>query len=213
VNFASSVGGWRKNAKSCKMTNAVDEHTFADELPEDDGEDVPVILAGMEALQAIFDVDFKEGPVERATSLARYALDLKPPPSTTEGLVTVVSLAYCLGELRKDLAFTPPSQEGTWVQRTFENLASGWMRWLTAQDKGVLKTIALMHPEGGDEDDGAVETLSLNFWARAIELVVQEEREQAKRFFERATEVGSQFGTRSNLTICWTYAASFWPHK
>jgi hypothetical protein len=192
------------------MSN-VEEHSFSDELPEEDGEDTPVILAEMEALQAIFDVDFQGGPIDRAVVLAKHALDLKPHPSSTEGRVAVVSLSHCLGEPRIDLAMTPPAQEGTWVQRTFETLASGWMRWLTTKDKTVLKDIALMHHEEGDEDDGAVETLSLNFWARAIELLVQEEKDQAKRFFERATAVGSQVGTRSNPTICWSYAASFVP--
>lgn len=207
VGFAS----WRNPEESCKMLPNVEDHSFSDELPEDDGEDTPVILAEMEALQAIFDVDFQEGPLDRAVVLAKHALELKSPPSSTEGRVTVVSLSHCLGNPRLDLAMTPPALEGTWVQKTFETLASGWMRWLTAKDKTILKDIALMHHEEGDEDDGAVETLSLNFWARAIELLVQEERDQAKRFFERATEVGSQFGTRSNPTICWSYAASFFP--
>ena len=83
------------------------------------------------------------------------------------------------------------------------------MRWLTLSEKKVLQDIATILPEAGE--DGAVETLSLNFWARAIELLVQEQRIEAKRFFERATEVGSQFGTRTNPSVCWSYAASFFP--
>lgn len=170
-------------------------------------EDVLAILAEMEALQAVFDVEFKEGSVDRALSLAKHALDLKAKPSTMEGRLTVVALSYCIGIHRADLALVTPTSEGPWVQRAFETLASGWMRWLLLQDKKVLEDIANL----GGEDDAAGETLSLNFWARAIELLVQGQKSDAKRFFERSTEVGSQFGTRTNPLICWSYAASFWP--
>jgi len=193
---------------------AVDDLTFSEEeLPEEDGESVEATLAEMEALQAVFEVDFKGGSVERAKVLAKQAYGLKEPPKNMEGRVTLVSLAYCLGDLRTDLAFVPPTKEGPWGFQTFEAIASGWMRWLVtgSKDKGVLSYITNMPPEEGAEGDDAAETLSLNFWARAIELLVQEERDQAKRFFDKATEVGSQFGTRSNPTICWTYATSFWP--
>jgi tetratricopeptide (TPR) repeat protein len=181
-------------------------------MSDEELEDTPAILAEMEALQAIFDVDFNAGPRDRALALARQALDLKQTPSSTEGRLTVVALSHCLGAPREDLVSIPPVSEGSWAHRTFEALAFGWMRWLTLSDTEVLRTVANMHPEeDGDEDDGAAETLCLNFWARAIELLAQGQPEEAKRFFERATEVGSQFGTRTNPSICWSYAASFFP--
>jgi tetratricopeptide (TPR) repeat protein len=192
------------------MSFDVIENDEENALSDDELEDTPSILAEMEALQAIFDVDFNAGPKDRAMALARQALDLKQNPSNTEGRLTVVALSHCLGVPREDLVLVVPVLGGSWTQRTFEALASGWMKWLTLSDTEVLRTVANMHPEGG-EDDGAAETLCLNFWARAIELLAQGQPEEAKRFFERATEVGSQFGTRTNPSICWSYAASFFP--
>ena len=66
-----------------------------------------------------------------------------------------------------------------------------------------------MTEEEPEEDDKAVETLSLNFWAKAIEMLVIGRSEDARRFFERANEVGANYGTRTNPSICWTYATSF----
>lgn len=163
------------------------------------------ILAEMEALQAIFDVNFHRGPTDRALALARQALEVRVPPTTTESRLTVVALSHCLGTPRRDLALVRPKKSHLF----FEALATGWMRWLTMGDMAVLGVIAKMHE--GSEDDGAVETLSLNFWARAIELLVQGDRDGARRFFDRATEVGAQFGTSTNPTICWTYATSYFP--
>jgi hypothetical protein len=189
------------------MAIVLEDDDPPEDLLEETEEDVPSILAEMEAQQAIFDVDFKEGSVDRALSLARHALDLKAPPSTMESRLTIVALSHCLGIPRTDLALVPPTSEGPWVQRAFEILASGWMRWLLLQDKTVLQDIIHL----GGEDDAAGETLSLNFWARAIELLAQGQKSDAKKFFERSTEVGSQFGTRTNPLICWSYAASFFP--
>lgn len=175
---------------------------------QDDG-DLPTIMAEMDALQAVFDANFRKGPVDRALSLAKHALDLRPVPTTVEGRLTVVALSHCLKTPRSDLALIDPPKKGPWGVRTFNTLATGWMRWVTLGDDGVLNAIARM--QGGDESDGEAETLSLNFWARAIELLIQGRRVEAQRFFERATEVGSQFGTSTNPPICWTYAASFFP--
>jgi len=183
------------------------ENEEFDLLPQEEGEDVTSILAEMEALQAVFDADFRKGPMDRAQALVRQALEVRTPPTTTEGRLTVVALSHCLGTPRRDLALVRPKKSRKWFRKTFDSLATGWMRWLTMGDMAVLGTIAKMHE--GSEDDGAVETLSLNFWAQAIELLAQGDREGAKRFFERATEVGAQFGTSTNPTICWTYAASY----
>ena len=178
------------------------------DLP-DDSENVESILAEMEAQRSLFGVAFQRGSFERAISLVRDALNLQlENPERFETKLLVFCLNHCLGNVRGDLI--PHSPSGTnWSQRAFESLAIGWMRWMTNGDKGVLHYISRMSEDEPEEDDKAVETLSLNFWAKAIEMLVIGRSEDARRFFERANEVGANYGTRTNPSICWTYATSF----
>lgn len=178
------------------------------DLP-DDSENVESILAEMEAQRSLFDVAFQRGSFERAISLVRDALNLQPEnPEKFETKLLVFCLNHCLGNVRSELI--PHSPRGaSWSQLAFESLAIGWMRWMTNGDKGVLNYISRMSEDEPEEDDKAVETLSLNFWAKAIEMLVIGRSEDARRFFERANEVGANYGTRTNPSICWTYATSF----
>jgi len=50
---------------------------------------------------------------------------------------------------------------------------------------------------------------ALAYWEKAITMAITSDFEEAERYFDRATEVGSQYGTRSNPSICWSYAATF----
>lgn len=179
------------------------------DLP-DDSENVEAILAEMEAQQSLFEVIFQSRSFERSISLIREALRLQPEnPEKFETRLLVFCLNHCLGNTRSDL--TPQYPRGSdWSQRAFESLAIGWMRWMTNGDKGVLHYINHMNEDEPREDDKAVETLSLNFWAKAIEMLVIGRPEDAQRFFERANEVGANYGTRTNPSICWTYATSFY---
>lgn len=178
-------------------------------LPDEGGEDLASILAEMEAQQAVFDVNFRNGDVGRARALTQQALDLRSTPETVEARLTMFAMAFILGNRREDLAAVSPDPEGSWSHRTFEALAVGWMRWLSSGDDSVMQCIAGMHE--GEEGSSEAEMLSLSFWAQAIEQLIHGHGEEAKMFFERATEVGSQFGTSTNPTICWAYAASFFP--
>jgi tetratricopeptide (TPR) repeat protein len=178
------------------------------DLP-DDSESVGAILAEMEAQRSLFDVAFQRGSFERAISLIRDALSLQPEnPEKFETKLMVFCLNHCLGNIRGELIPHSPSGSN-WSQRAFESLAIGWMRWMTNGDKGVLHYISRMSEDEPEEDDKAVETLSLNFWAKAIEMLVIGRSDDARRFFERANEVGANYGTRTNPSICWTYATSF----
>ena len=202
------------HSKSCDSNpnnptpNLTDSGEYDLDLP-DDSEDVGAILAEMEAQRSLFDVAFQSGSFERAISLVRDALNLQPEnPEKFETRLMVFCLNHCLGNVRSELI--PHSPNGTnWSQRAFESLAIGWMRWMTNGDKGILHYISRMSEDEPEEDDKAVETLSLNFWAKAIEMLVIGRSEDARRFFERANEVGANYGTRINPSICWTYATSF----
>jgi tetratricopeptide (TPR) repeat protein len=193
---------------SKSVVNPTESGEYYLDLP-DDTESVRTILAEMEAQQSLFDVAFQGGSLERAISLIREAVGLHPQnPEKFETILVVFCLNHCLGNTRGDLI--PHSPSGTnWSQRAFESLAIGWMRWMTNGDKGILNYISRMSEDEPEEDDKAVETLSLNFWAKAIEMLVIGRSDDARKFFERANEVGANYGTRTNPSICWTYATSF----
>jgi hypothetical protein len=180
------------------------------DLPAEE-EDVGAILAEMEAMKTIFSASFQGGPLERALACSQLALDAWPPnPPTFEGRLTIFCLSRCLGSIRADLI--PEAPGGTrWDRRIFEALAIGWMRWISTGSKEALEVIRRMDREEPEEDDREVETLSLSFWAKAIELLIMGRPKDAQKFFERATDVGAQCGTAINPSICWTYAVSFFP--
>ena len=177
------------------------------DLP-DDSEDTVTILSEMAAQRAVFDVAFQNGSISRAVTYIESTLQLLPTkPERFESNLLVFCLNYCLGNRRDDLIPEGPTQN-RWSRRTFESLAIGWMRWMINKgDKDVLTYIANMHEE--ENDGSSFETLSLNFWAKAIELLVLGRLDDSKRFFDRANEVGAQVGTSINPSICWTYATSF----
>lgn len=56
---------------------------------------------------------------------------------------------------------------------------------------------------------GAIHLLALYFWGEAILQLSSENRKSAHKFYRRALELGSQFGTESHPVISWTYAATF----
>lgn len=181
------------------------------DLP-DDSEDTTAILSEMAAQKAVFDAAFSATPNrERVESCAESTLKLLPyDPEKFETRLLVFCLNYCIGDVRTDL-IPERTVEKRWSRRVFEALSIGWMRWMADQsDDGVLYYVANMHNDEPREEDKSFDTLILNFWAKAIELMVLNRPSEAKKFFERANEVGAQIGTSINPSICWTYAMSFY---
>lgn len=176
-------------------------------LPEED-ESVQAIIAEMEALKAVFSVAFEGEEPERVKNLLMVALQLKENPMSFGGRLTSYCMHICLGGDTPEVpkSDTPPDR---WVQRTFEALGTGWALWVKDGSTEVLKTINLMFEHEDNEEDGAIDTLILNFWAQAIEMLIRQNDSEAMRLFNRANEVGAQFGTSTNIPICWTYYTSF----
>ena len=197
----------------CKHHSEKEYSTLNDELDlPDDSEDTTTILSEMAAQKAIFDSAFSATPdTKRVRLCAESTLKLLPiDPEKFETKLLVFCLSYCLGNPRLDL-IPEKTSESKWTRKSFEALSIGWMRWMVNQDDiGVLYYVANMlnyEPRG---EDKSFDTLILNFWAKAIELMVLNRPSEAKRFFERANEVGTQVGTSINPSICWTYAMSFY---
>lgn len=175
-------------------------------LPEEGN--LPAVLAEMEALQAVSDAIKWGWAKDRALSLVGRALRAQPEPTSIEGWLVRAALTHCLGE---PLGVPPlgPSEATRPADRLFEDLACGWIRWTSGGDRGLLETIEAVPP---DTQQGDLEILSLFYWGQALKNLVNENVEESQRFFLRAIEVGSQFGTPSNPGICWTYYASFFRH-
>lgn len=181
------------------------------DLPNDT-EDTTTILSEMAAQKAVFDAAFSATPDwKRVLSSCESTLRLLPPnPESFETRLLIFCLSYCIHNARTDLIPDKTDQK-RWTRRTFEALAIGWMRWMVDRnDNGVLFYIANMHDDELGAEDKSFDTLILNFWSKAIELMVLNRPAEAKRFFERANEVGTQIGTSINPSICWTYATSFY---
>jgi hypothetical protein len=181
------------------------------DLP-DDSEDTTTILSEMAAQKVVFEAAFSTTPNrERVVTCCESTLKLLPDNSDKfETKLLLFCLNYCCGRMRTDL-IPERTLERKWTRKSFEALSIGWMRWIVDRnDKGVLFYIANMHNLDSGVEDKSFNTLILNFWAKAIELMVLDRPFEAKRFFDRANEVGAQIGTSINPSICWTYATSFY---
>lgn len=204
---SASKGGVRKHSST---TEPLDLSNDPD-LP-DDSEDTTTILSEMAAQKAVFDAAFSNTPNrKRVEACCDATLKFLPyDPDKFETKLLVFCLCYCLGDPRSDL-IPEKTNEKRWSRKTFEALAIGWMRWMVDRsDEGVLYYIANMHNDEPGDEDKSFDTLILNFWSKAIELMVLNRPAEAKKFFDRANEVGAQIGTSINPSICWTYATSFY---
>jgi hypothetical protein len=204
---SDSKGGVRKHSSTSEPLDLSSDP----DLP-DDSEDTSTIISEMASQKAVFDAAFSDTPNrERVAISSEKTLRLLPvSPDKFETRLLIFCLNYCLGVVRTDL-IPERTMEKRWSRKTFEALAIGWMRWMVDHnDDGVLFYIANMHNDEPRDEDKSFDTLILNFWSKAIELLVLNRPIEAKRFFDRANEVGAQIGTSINPSICWTYATSYY---
>ena len=95
----------------------------------------------------------------------------------------------------------------------FETVALAWLRWTTGQDTKVAQEElrGLQEEDGGFQPQGgALHLMSLRPWQFAVQALLAEDPEEARRLFRRSGELGSQCGTETNPVVQWTYAATFW---
>jgi len=98
------------------------------------------------------------------------------------------------------------SVEGPSVARRFTYLAQAWMAWINGEDPLISLEAAPKKPE---EFGGALQWMSLDPWEQAIRALVDQNTVEAKRFFRRSIQLGTQCQTDGNHAIRWTYVASF----
>ncbi len=123
--------------------------------------------------------------------------------------VVKCAMTKILGRVPRALSFI--TREDVTSARTFIRIAQDWITWVSVGSKPPLPTKI---PKVLREDTlhgGAIEEIVLDFWASAVQALLQKDLLEARKFFERASDVGSSYGIEINHSIQWTYAASFFP--
>lgn len=144
-------------------------------------------------------IEGRENPL-RVKQFIQGLLGDRPP--TTEDQVAWYAMTRIAG------GATPPAKlEG---EGLFEATAWAWMTWVTSgPDQGAIQVLDRATQEA--EGPSVLHHLALSNWAKAVRALHLGEMTEAKRLFRRAVDVGGQFGTESNPTVVWSYAATFFP--
>lgn len=163
-------------------------------------------IAETKALGAVLAVVLQGGATDEATALVRSVFE-KHRPQDPDTWLRHFAMAHILG-----VSITLPAlaSEGDGAQRLFTRTARVWMLWAGGQleaARGLLTTPEPNH-EGGE-----IHLMALGPWCLGLDALLRSDREEARRYFRRATEVGSQLGTETNNAIQWAFGATFFPHK
>ena len=151
-------------------------------------------------------------PVEARMAI-QGALELLENIGEPEGLADRVCRASMRHVLRQNSVeelgepVESPSEE-----HFFESVALAWMGWLQGRRSRVDRFLGT-RAAPQDQNVGAIHQMALTYWRDAVEKLVLGERDEARRCWQRALEVGSSFGTESHPVILWTYIASFFPRE
>lgn len=118
--------------------------------------------------------------------------------------------------LRRRVKTTPsPTDHQNLDRQVFKKTASAWMAWAfqsgrsQAMALAELKEMTLLVTETTEGAGGAVHLMALRPWMLAVIALLENNLEEARRQYHRATEMSAQLGTESNPAIQWTYAATF----
>ena len=128
-----------------------------------------------------------------------------------EGVVVRHAMEHVVGRAHEALPVVKPngkSLEG----RIFEATSLAWLRWINGEDlQSSHEALQLLQEEGEScqPQGGALHLMALRPWQFAMRALLSGDREEAKRLFRRAVELGSQCGTESSPVVQWTYAATF----
>ncbi len=98
--------------------------------------------------------------------------------------------------------------EKTATAKLFLRGAHAWALWAAGRiQEAQIKLSASEVPsrQGGDE----IHLMALGPWYCGVEALLRGDLLEARRYFRRSMEVGSQFGTETNNAIQWSYAATF----
>ncbi len=173
----------------------------------------------MAALQAALEVVEKTTAPKEAQLLVRtYLAHLDP--ATTEERVIETAMRRILGKAvakppqAGKMPPPPPPLDMDWEAHVADVVSFAWSSWAANDNRRAVEAVKALHSTHKNREvfsgkSGAIHLLTLSFWSQATLLLIEEKHEEARRFFKRALELGSQFGTESHPMISWAYAASF----
>lgn len=131
-------------------------------------------------------------------------------PSDPESWLRYVAMAKLLGR-EVGAPELEPSEEAT--SRLFIRTARAWMFWATRRpDEAKTALNGTVCSAPSREAGGEIHMMALGAWCHGVGALLREDREEALRYFRRATEIGSQLGTETNTAIQWAYVATFFEH-
>lgn len=166
----------------------------------------------MGALQAVQLVVEGHGDPGEARLLCRTYLARLEPESLEERVIAA-ALRRILCRPMVVPGHGEPRTE-PWEACMADTVALAWMSWAAGDCGGALATakrFTTVQKKHGTGKAGAIHLLTLSFWSEAVTLLSEGDLAGARRFFKRAIELGSQFGTDSHPMVSWAYAASFFP--
>lgn len=131
-------------------------------------------------------------------------------PQDAEGWLQHLAMARLLGE-KPPLPELEAGREA--ASRLFVRTARAWMLWAVGEQEEARKVLTTTICEPGPGPDGGeIHLMALGPWCRGVGALLGGNREEARRFFRRSMELGSQLGTETNNAIQWAYVATFFEH-
>jgi hypothetical protein len=166
---------------------------------------VVAVLAEMRALNAGLDVLETRSKREPAFATIReFAASFVSEDFGDS--VKLAAMKLCIGEPPPKLE--RPRFHSSKEQFVADVVSFAWYSWATGNSKQAQKLLEDLYARDQEPTTGALHLLTLSFWASAVMLLVQNDPTNAKRFFKRALDLGSHFGTESHVIISWAYLAT-----
>lgn len=95
------------------------------------------------------------------------------------------------------------------ASRLFARTAKAWMLWAAGRTEEAKTTLRTSDPAGAVGSE--IHMMTLGPWWLGVDALLREDSQEARRYFRRSTEMGSQLGTETNNAIQWSFVATF--HK
>lgn len=174
-------------------------------------DEAEIIAEGEALTTALGVIEGHHCPVEARSVVATYRRKFTNRGDAESYAIDTATQKIC-GQPLDNFPQFVPSTRGTEEDTLFEGLSYLWICWACQRnvEEGLDR---LTHLEIVTGKNSLLNLMALHHWKGAIFALIEEDLVEARRLYRRATQLGSEYGTPSNPTIQWTYAASFFDHS